>query len=409
VPRSSILVGLDIGTTKVACIVGELNPKGGIDVVGIGTHPSTGLRKGVVINIEDTVRSIAQAVEEAEMMAGVQVSTVYAGIAGGHIKSLNSHGTVPVRTGLVAEGDVEKVLETAQALAIPMDREVVHVIPQEYTVDDQDGIQDPRGMAGVRLSAKVHVVTAAVSAAQNIVRCCNMTGLNVRDVVLQPLASADAVLTRDEKQLGVMLVDIGGGTTDVAIFVGGAVVHTHVLAIGGDHLTNDIAYGLKAPIQVAERIKQEQGCAVRDLVKEGESFDVPHVGGDRVHQCSRADLADIIEPRVSEMFGLVKQELERSGFADRLPAGVVLTGGTTLLPGMTELAERVFDTSARRGVPREVGGLADVVANPIFATGVGLVKFGALHGRADDRYKRHEPGLVERVRSRVSEWLGLAV
>ena len=285
--RESIVVGLDIGTTKVACVVGEQNAHGGIDIIGVGNHPSSGLRKGVVINIEDTVRSIQAAIEEAEMMAGVEIASVYAGLAAGHVRSLNSQGMVPIRTGQVAQADIDKVMDTAQALAIPMDREVLHVIAQEFLVDDQEGIQDPRGMSGVRLAAKVHIVTAAVAAARNVVRCCNLTGLNVRDIVLEQLASSEAVLSEDEKDLGVATIDIGGGTTDVAIFIGGAVVHTYVLPIGGGHITNDIAHGLRAPLKVAEEIKQAHGCATEALVEQNETFDVPHVGGDRVHETSR--------------------------------------------------------------------------------------------------------------------------
>ena len=402
----SIVVGLDIGTTKIACVVGERNSYGGIDIVGIGSHPSTGLRKGVVINIDDTVRSIQAAIEEAEMMAGVQVTQVYAGIAGGHIRSLNSQGMVPVKTGQVGQGDVEKVLETAQALAIPMDREVLHVIAQEFLVDEQEGIEDPRGMSGVRLAAKVHIVTASVAAAENIVRCCNMIGLSVQDIVLEQLASAEAVLTQDEKDLGVGLVDIGGGTTDLAVFQGGAVVHTHVLPIGGGHITKDIAYGLRAPIKTAESIKKEYGCAVEEFVEQNEVFHVPHVGGERSHETSRRMLASFIEPRVEEIFGLVKMELKRVGYEDLLPAGIVLTGGATQLEGMARVAERVFGLPTRVASPRDVGGLADVVASPVYATGVGLVKFGFDNHRAESRYKAQPDGALKRLKQQMSEWLG---
>jgi cell division protein FtsA len=289
-----------------------------------------------------------------------------------------------------------------------MDREVIHVIPQEFLVDDQDGIEDPRGMSGVRLAAKVHIVTAAVTAAQNIVHCCNRTGLNVADIVLAQLASSAAVLTQDEKDLGVMVMDVGGGTTDIAIWVGGAIQHTSNLAIGGAHVTSDIAYGLRAPLKVAEAIKQDHGCVLRDLVEANETFEVPHVGGDRVNNTSRRMLAEIIEPRMEEMFDLARQELERSGYEDLLPAGVVLTGGTTLLPGMTELAERVFGMSARIGRPRDIGGLADVVASPVYATGVGLVRFGLDSDRTEVRFRRAQETIYQRVKSRMTEWLGLA-
>ena len=404
----SIVAALDIGTTKVACVVGERNGTGGVDIVGIGTHPSTGLRKGVVINIDDTVRSIQAAIEEAEMMAGVEIASVYAGIAAGHVRSLNSQGMVPVKTGQVGQQDIDKVMDTAQALAIPMDREVLHVIAQEFLVDDQEGIQDPRGMSGVRLTAKVHIVTASVAAARNVVKCCNMTGLSVRDIVLEQLASSEATLTRDEKDLGVALVDIGGGTTDVAIYTGGAVVHTYVLPIGGGHITSDIAYGLRSPIKVAETIKRNHGCAMVDLVESNETFEVPHVGGERVHNTSRKMLAEVIEPRVEEIFDIVRAELRRSGYEDLLPAGIVLTGGATSLPGTTELAERVFGMPSRRGVPRDVGGLSDVVASPAYSTGVGLVKWGMDHWRNECRWGTEDESLVKKMRSRVTQWLGLA-
>lgn len=400
------IVGLDIGSTKVACVIGEVAPSGTVDVVGIGTAPCLGLRKGVVIHIDDTVRAIAAAVEEAEVMAGIEVESVYAGISGGHIRSLNSEGVVHIQGSHVGDADVSKVLEIAQALRIPTDREVIHVLPQEYTVDDQDGIQDPRGMAGVRLIARAHIVTAAAAAAQNVVRCCNATGLNVRDVVLQPLASADAVLARDEKHLGVLLIDIGGGTTEVAIFHHGSVAFSHVLGVGGDHITGDIAHILRAPLNVAETIKRSQGIAALSLVEEDCVFEVPAVGGDRVGATSRRRLAEIIEPRVVEIFELVQKELLRSGLEERLPAGVVLTGGSALLPGITDVASRVLGLSARRGVPRDVGGLSDVVASPTYATAVGLLKFGALHGRRDDRWKRAGRGRLRDLADRIGEWFG---
>ena len=407
--QDSIVVGLDIGTTKVACVVGERNGHGGVDVVGIGTHPSTGLRKGVVINIDDTVRSIRAAIEEAEMMANVDIVSVYAGIAAGHVRSMNSQGMVPIKTGQVGQGDIDKVMDTAQALAIPMDREVLHVVAQEFVVDDQEGIVDPRGMSGVRLAAKVHIVTASVAAARNVVKCCNMTGLSVRDIVLEQLASAESVLSADERDLGVAIIDIGGGTTDVAIYIGGAVVHTYNLPIGGWHITSDIAYGLRAPIKVAEMIKQQHGCAMIDLVEGNETFQVAHVGGERVHNTSRRMLAEVIEPRVEEIFGLVAAELRRSGYEDMLPAGVVLTGGATMLEGATELAERTFGMSCRRGAPRDVGGLGDVVAAPMYSTGVGLVKWGLDHWRTECRWGTEQASLVQKMRDRVTSWLGLAL
>lgn len=405
----SLVVGLDIGTTKIACVVGERNGAGGVDVVGIGTHVSKGLRKGVVINIDDTTRSIQAAVEEAEMMAGVRIDAVLAGIAGGHIRSMNSQGMVPIKTGQVGQADVDKVLDTAQALAIPMDREVLHVLAQEFNVDDQEGIGDPRGMSGVRLAAKVHIVTASCAAAENIVRCCEMAGLRVQDIVLEQLASSAAVLTEDERELGVALVDIGGGTTDIAVFQGGSVVHTHVLPVGGGHVTSDIAYGLRAPIKVAEQLKKDHGSALVELVEGHEMFDVPHVGGERCNSTSRRMLAEVIESRAQETFELVAQELRRSGYEDMLPAGVVLTGGGNMLLGMTTLAERVLGVTARLGRPRDIGGLSDVVNSPIYSTGVGLVAFGFDNWRPEPRYGGEDDGLVSRFRARVTEWLGLAI
>jgi len=402
--KQSIIVGLDIGTTKIASIVGEETDKG-LEVVGIGTHPSTGLRKGVVINIEATVGSIKKAVEEAELMAGCEITSVFVGIAGGHIKSLNSQGTVAIKDREVTDLDVGRVLDTAQAVAIPMDRELIHIIPQEYIVDDLEGIKDPRGMRGVRLSAKVHIVTGAVTSAQNIVNCCNKANLNVRDIVLEQLASSEAALTADERDLGVMLVDIGGGTTDIAIFVDGAVVHTSVLALGGDHITHDIAYGLRTPSNEAEQIKQKHGCAMTALVDEDSNFEVESVGGSRTRSTTRTTLAEIIEPRVTEIFGLVHQELARAGWEDHLPAGVVLTGGSVILPGMPELAERVFGMPARRGIPRGVGGLSEVISTPIFATGVGLVKYGHAHDQEEQRTRGRSTSFFDWVKDRMGKWI----
>ena len=401
--KQNLLVGLDIGTTKIASIVGEENDSG-LDIVGIGTHPSNGLRKGVVINIEATVDSIKQAVEEAELMAGCEITSVFVGIAGGHIRSLNSQGTVAIKDREVSDLDVARVLDTAQAVAIPMDRELIHIIPQEYIVDDLEGIKDPRGMRGVRLSAKVHIVTGAVTSAQNIVNCCNKANLNVRDIVLEQLASSEAALTPDERDLGVMLVDIGGGTTDIAVFIDGAVVHTSVLALGGDHITHDIAYGLRTPGAEAEKIKQKYGSAMTAMVDDDSKFEVESVGGSNNRSADRATLAEIIEPRVTEILQLVQQELVRTGLEDHLPAGVVLTGGSVILPGIPELAERLFGMPARRGVPMGVGGLTEVISSPIFATGVGLVKFGQVHELDDQRLKGRSPSFFDGVKDRMKEW-----
>ena len=326
--REELIVGLDIGTTKIAAVVGELTDEG-IDVIGVGSHPSTGLKKGVVVNIDSTVASIRHAIEEAEHMAGVEISSVYVGIAGGHIKGLNSHGVVAVKGKEVRPEDVQEVIKHAKAVAIPMDREIIHVLPQEFVVDGQDGIREPIGMSGVRLEAKVHIVTAAVTSAQNIIKCCNRCDLHVADIVLEPLASAHAVLDEEEKELGVALVDIGGGTTDIAIFHDGALVHTAVLAVGGHQLTNDIAVGLRTPRADADRIKHRHGCAISAFVDESEMIEVPSVGGRAPEVLPRRRLTEIIEPRVEEIFSLVRNELARTGYAELLGSGVVITGGTT--------------------------------------------------------------------------------
>ena len=373
--KGELIVGLDIGTTKITCIVGELTPDG-LDVVGIGTQPSRGLRKGVVINIDATVASIRRAVEEAELMAGCEITSVYAGIAGGHIRGFNSQGVVAIKDQEVRQSDLERVLDAARAINIPQDREILHVLPQEFIIDEQDGIREPLGMAGVRLEAKVHIVTAAASSAQNIIKCCAKTGLSVADIVLEPLASAEAVLADEEKELGVALVDIGGGTTDLAIFVNGAIQHTSVIPIGGGHLTNDIAVGLRTPMQEAERIKVRHGSAQSGLLDRDETIEVPSVGGRPPRVLSRRILCEIIEPRVEEIFQLVRHEIQKAGHEDLLASGVVLTGGSTLLHGMPELAEEVLGLPVRRGVPRGVGGLIDVVKSPQYATAVGLLHYG---------------------------------
>ncbi|HZS42528.1 MAG TPA: cell division protein FtsA [Polyangia bacterium] len=376
--REELVVGLDIGTTKIAAIVGEVTDDG-IDVIGVGTHPSTGLKKGVVVHIDETVRSIQHAVEEAEHMAGVEITQVYAGIAGAHIKSLNSQGVWAVKDREVKESDVAAVLEQAKAINIPQDREIIHVLPQEYTIDHQDGIKEPLGMSGVRLEARVHLVTASVTSAQNIVKCCHRCGLQVADVVLEPLASAEAVLHEDEKELGVALIDVGGGTTDLAIFSDGAIVYTSVLAVGGHQLTADIAYGLRSPYGEAERIKHKYGCAMMSMVGDDEMMEVPSVGGRPARAMPRQSLCAVIEPRVEEIFTLVRREIEKSGYEDKLASGAVITGGTTILEGTPELAESVLGMPVRRGIPKGVGGLVDVVKTPSYATGVGLVLYGVKH------------------------------
>ncbi len=401
--KERIVVGLDVGTTKICAVVAAVD---GVkcEIVGIGTTPSKGLRKGVVINIESTVDSIKKAVEEAELMSGVPIQGVYAGIAGGHIKGFNSHGVVAVKTREVSKKDVERVVDAAQAVAMPLDREVIHILPQEYIVDDQDGIIDPLGMSGVRLEARIHIVTGAVTSAQNIIKSCHRAGLDVLDIVLEPLAAADAVLTEEEKELGVALVDIGGGTTDVAIFGSGSIKHTAVLALGGINLTNDIAYGLRTPATEADKIKRQYGCALVEMVKEDEEVDVLSVGGHKPRSISRVALAEIIEPRAEEFFDLINREILKSGYEDRIASGVVLTGGTVIMPGMTELAEQIFNLPVRRGNPRDIGGLVDVVNSPMYATAVGLVKYASTHA-SEGGFGTNESRIFDKILVKMKGWL----
>ncbi|HLB05750.1 MAG TPA: cell division protein FtsA [Thermodesulfobacteriota bacterium] len=401
--NDSIIVGLDIGTTKICAIVGEVG-ENGLNIVGIGTHPSKGLRKGVVVNIESTVTSIKKAIEEAELMAGCEITSVYTGIAGGHIKGFNSHGVIAVKDGEVSETDIKRVIDAAKAVAIPMDREIIHVLPQEFIVDDQDGIKEPLGMSGVRLEAKVHIVTGAVTSAQNIVKCCNRTGLDVRDIVLQQLASSEAVLSAEEKELGVVLVDIGGGTTDIAVFADGSIKHTAVLALGGNHLTSDIAIGLRTPAAEAEKIKKKYGCALASMVKRDEMIEVPSVGGRKPRTVSRQILAEIIEPRVEEIITLVNREVMKAGFEDVVASGVVLTGGSASLEGMAEIAEQVFNLPVRRGLPVGISGLTDVVNSPMYSTGVGLVLYG-YKNRNEDKFRVGQKNIFGKITKRMKEWL----
>jgi len=402
--RENLIVGLDIGTTKICAIVGAMTDEG-LDVVGIGTSPSRGLRKGVVINIESTVNAIRKAIQEAELMAGCEIKSVFAGIAGGHIKGINSQGVIAIKNREVTTEDVRRVIDAAKALAIPMDREVIHILPQEFIIDDQDGIKEPLGMSGVRLEARVHIVTGAVASAQNIIKSCNKAGVDVGDIVLEQLASSEAVLTPDEKDLGVALVDVGGGTTDIAIFVDGAIKHTSVLSLGGNHLTNDIAVGLRTPTAEAEKIKQVSGCCLASMVGKDETIEVPSVGGREPRILSRQLLAEILEPRVEEIFTLVNREIVKSGFEDLIASGVVLTGGSAILPGMPELAEQIFDLPVRRGKPTGIGGLIDVVNSPIYATGVGLVKYGSRNMQTRN-FVIGQENLFDRVARRMKEWFG---
>ena len=376
--ESRMLVGLDIGTSKVVAIVAELSPEGVVEIIGIGSHPSTkGLKKGVVVNIDSTVQSIQRAVEEAELMAGCQIHSVFAGIAGSHIRSLNSHGIVAIRDREVFSPDIDRVIDAAQAVAIPADQKILHILPQEYVIDNQEDVKTPLGMSGVRLEAKVHLVTCAVNAAQNIEKCIRRCGLEVEDIILEQLASSYAVLTEDEKDLGVCLVDIGGGTTDIAIFTDGAIRHTAVIPIAGDQVTNDIAMALRTPPPNAEEIKIKYACALAKLAGENETIKVPSVGDRSARDLSRQALAEVVEPRYDELFTLIQGELRRSGFESLVGAGIVLTGGTSKMEGVVELAEEIFHMPVSIGKPRGVTGLTDIVRNPIYSTAVGLLQYAA--------------------------------
>ncbi len=404
--HEQILVGLDIGTSKIACVVAEAGPDGKLDVVGIGTHPSRGLRKGVVVNIESTVESIRLAVEEAELMAGVEIKSVFTGIAGSHIRGYNSHGVVAIKGSEVTTEDVERVIDAASAMNIPADQKILHILPQEFIIDGQDGIREPVGMSGVRLEAKVHIVTGAVSSAQNIIKCCNRCGLDVADMVLEQVASSEAVLAPDEKDIGVALVDIGGGTTDIAVFLDGAIRHTAVIPIGGDHLTNDLVVGLRTSAREADQLKKKYGACMVSLVPPEDQVEVPSVGGRPPRPMPRQVMAQILEPRVEELFELVKGELQRSGFQELIAAGLVLTGGSSLLDGMTELAEEVFEQPVRLGRPTGVGGLVDVISSPIYATGVGLVRYGWQYRQTNPVRARSGGSLFSRVWARMRQWFG---
>jgi cell division protein FtsA len=398
-----IIVGLDIGTSKVVAIVGELQDDGQIEVIGFGMHPSRGLKKGVVVNIESTVTSIQRAIEEAELMAGCDISQVYAGIAGSHVRSLNSHGIVAIRDREVTQSDVDRVIDAARAVAIPADQKILHVLPQEFIIDGQEGIREPIGMSGVRLEARVHMVTGAASAAQNIVKCVQRCGLEVEDIVLEQLASSYAVLTDDEKELGICLVDIGGGTTDIAVFNNGAIRHTAVIPIAGDQVTNDIAISMRTPTQYAEEIKIKYACALSQLANLDETIEVPSVGDRPPRRLARQTLAEVVEPRYEELFGLIRDELRRSGFENMIAAGIVLTGGSAKMEGAVELAEEVFHMPVRLGVPQHVRGLGDVVRNPIHSTGIGLLVYARSQSRRLAEEAAVGAGLRE-VWGRMKSW-----
>ncbi|MDE5832934.1 MAG: cell division protein FtsA [Desulfovibrio sp.] len=404
--KSPIIVGLDIGTTKICAVIGEQNEAGQLEIIGLGSSKSTGMRRGVVVNIEQTVQSIRKAVEDAELMAGRQIESVYAGIAGSHIMGINSDGLIAVKGGIVTQRDIERVIDAAKVLAIPANREVIHTLPQEYIIDSQRGIVDPLGMAGVRLEVKVHIVTGDVSSAQNIVRSCRRSNLQVADLALESLASAKAVLTKEEREIGVALVDIGGGTTDVAIFANDAIKHTAVLPIGGQHLSNDIAFGLKTPVAEAEKIKTKYGCAIEDMIENDEVFEVPLVGGRNPAKATRRQLATICEPRMVEILELVDQVIARSTYKDLLGAGIVLTGGAALIPGCQELGAEIFDAPTRIGYPLEIGGIKDIVHSPKFSTAVGLLRYGAEQEQPVNRIfsSNNDSGIFEGILARMKRW-----
>ncbi|MGR9087703.1 MAG: cell division protein FtsA [Gammaproteobacteria bacterium] len=395
----NLIVGLDIGTTKVAAIVGELTSEGHIEVIGIGSSPSRGLKKGVVVNLESTVTSIQRAIEEAELMAGCQIKSVFAGIAGSHIRSLNSHGIVAIKDKEVSQYDIDRVIDSARAVAIPADQKILHILPQEFVIDLQEGIKEPVGMSGIRLEAKVHMVTSSVSAQQNIIKCIRRCGLEVDDIVLEQLASCYAVLTDDEKELGVCLIDIGGGTTDIAIFVEGAIKHTAVIPIAGDQVTNDIAIALRTPTVNAEDIKRKHACALTQLASAEGAIEVPSIGDRAPRKISTQNLAEIIEPRYEELMLLVQSELRRSGFEELIAAGIVLTGGSSQVMGLVELAEEIFHVPVRMGIPQNVTGLAEVVKNPIHATGVGLLMYGKEHQHLGKSFDFESAGWFSKVKN----------
>jgi len=406
--KPELVVGLDVGTTKICAVIAAPRAGSGLDVVGVGAAPSRGLRRGIVVNIDSTVEAIKQAVAEAEQMAGVEVAAVYAGVAGGHIRSVNSRGVVAIsgKDREVSQTDVDRAVDAARAINIPQDREIIHVLPQTFMIDDADGVREPIGMSGVRLEVEAHIVTGAITSVQNVIRSVNRAGLSVQDIVLEPIASSEAVLYHDERELGVVVIDIGGGTTDVALLRDGAIWHTAILPLGGDHITNDIAVGLRTPMADAEDLKKRYGCALTALVPAEETVDVPSVGGRKPRQLSRQVLSEIIQPRVEEIFTLIARDLTRAGFSEAATAGVVVTGGTSILQGVPELAESVFDQPVRRGVPGDVGGLADVIRSPIYATAVGLALYGARRQAPGPVWSDAVPGpALGRFSRRLMGWL----
>jgi cell division protein FtsA len=398
-----LLVGLDIGTSKIAAIVAEIKPEGGFEIIGMGSHPSRGLKKGVVVNIDTTVNAIQRALEEAELMADCKIREVYTGIAGSHIRSFNSQGMVAIKDQEVAQSDIERAVDTARAVQIPNDQQILHVLNQEFIVDGQEDVREPLGMNGVRLEVKVHIVTGAVSSAQNIVKCVRRCGLEVRDLVLQPLASAQAVISDDEKDLGVALMDIGGGTTDLVVYTHGAIRHTAVIPIAGDQITNDIAMALRTPTKDAEDIKERYGCALSQLANPNDMVDVPGLGDREPRQLSRKTLSEVIEPRVEELYSLVQTELRRSGYEELLSSGVVITGGTSVMQGMVELGEEIFHMPVRVGYPTYSGALAETVRHPRHATGVGLLLAGMQQHRSRE-LSRMNASSFQQVLERMKSW-----
>ncbi len=402
--KENIIVGLDIGTTKVCAIVGE-KTKDGAEIIGVGVSPSRGLRKGVVVNIESTVDAIKKAVEEAELMAGCEINRVYCGIAGSHIKAFNSHGVIAIKGKEIAQADVDRVIEATQTVLIPSDREVIHVIPQEFIVDDQEGIQQPVGMIGNRLEVRVHIVTAAITSAQNIVKCANKAGLDVADIALQQIASSEAVLNPDEREIGTALVDIGGGTTDIAIYQSGAIKYTTVIPLGGNQITNDISVGLRTSVAEAENLKKKWGCAFTPMVSKEDNIEVPNVDGSKSRSITRYMLSEIIEPRVEEMFELVRREMLKSGYENLVSSGIVLTGGTASMEGITDLGEQIFNLPVRRGLPANITGLVDMVKSPIYATAVGLVHYGGKHMTETQFQKGNEGNILNKLGVRMKDFM----
>ena len=402
-PNKDLLVGIDIGTSKVVTLVGEVTQDGKLSIIGMGSHPSEGLKRGVVVNIESTVQSIQRSVEDAELMAGCEIFSAYTGIAGSHIRSVNSHGMVAIRDTEVTQGDIDRVIDAAKAIAIPADQKILHVLPQEFIIDNQDSIREPVGMSGVRLEAKVHIVTGAVSAAQNIVKCMKRCGLAASDIVLEQFASSQSILTEDEKELGVCMIDIGGGTSDIAIFTDGAIRHTAVIPIAGDQVTNDIAIALRTPTRHAEEIKIKYGCALQDLVDTNQTIEISNLGDRAARRLPRRALAEVVEARYEELFTLALNEIRRSGLEDFIAAGIVLTGGASKVEGAAELASRIFKMPVRIGAPDQVSGVSGVMNNPIYATGVGLLVYGMKQRQSQQEVISHQPSMNS-LWSRMKHW-----